>query len=131
MISLFFRRSMKNIGLVAHDDMKDDLVKFVKENESTFNKMKIYSTGTTGARLLESMPSLDITPLASGPIGGDLQIGSLIVEDKLDTLIFLWDPMSPHPHDVDVKALLRIAVIKNIRLACNLATAKKVIQPEG
>ncbi len=118
---------MKNIALIAHDNMKDELVKFVSRNLDFFKKREIYATGTT-AKKLSLIDGLNLNAVASGPKGGDLQIGSLIVEDKINFLIFLWDPMSPHPHDVDVKALLRIAVLKNIYMACNINTAKAIIE---
>lgn len=118
---------MKTIALVAHDSLKKSLVDFVESHSDYFKNIKIYSTGTTAKHILQRLPNLDVNALNSGPLGGDQQIGALIVEDKIDGLIFFWDPMSPHPHDVDVKALLRIAVLKNIYLASNLKSAHALV----
>jgi methylglyoxal synthase len=115
------------MALIAHDNLKYPLAQFVADHREFFKDLKMYATGTT-AKLLQDKTGLNIHAVASGPLGGDLQIGSLIVEDQVDAMIFLWDPMSPHPHDVDVKALLRIAVLKNIPMACNLATANALIK---
>jgi methylglyoxal synthase len=122
----------KVIALVAHDNMKQDLVEWVEYNYHTLLRHRLVCTGTTG-RLVEDAirkkavdeipPDFEITLLKSGPLGGDQQLGALIAEGKIDCVIFFWDPMSPHPHDVDVKALLRIAVLYNIPMACNRSTA--------
>ncbi len=127
---------IKTIGLVAHDNRKKDLVEWVKYNYDKLRKHKLVCTGTTG-RLVqevmennlssEDMKDLHLTRLKSGPLGGDQQLGALITEGKIDLLIFLWDPMQPQPHDVDVKALLRIAVLYNVPTACNRATADYMI----
>jgi methylglyoxal synthase len=117
---------MKTIALIAHDHQKDTLVNFAKRHKNILSKMNIVATGTTASRL-EQIGIKNIKAMASGPKGGDLQIGSLIVDGKVDAMIFLWDPLSPQPHDVDVKALLRIAVLKNILLASNLTTAESII----
>lgn len=119
---------MKNLALVAHDHLKDQLVEFVRENISFFKDCNIYSTGTTAQRIKSKIPELTINAVKSGPLGGDLQIGSMIVEDKIEALIFFWDPLSPQPHDVDVKALLRISVLKNIYLASNLNSARALVK---
>lgn len=118
---------MKTVALIAHDNQKNALIQLVKNNLSFFLNCKIISTGTTGKRIIEHIPELNISPVQSGPLGGDLQIGSMIVEEKIDALFFLWDPLSPQPHDVDVKALLRIAVLKNIFLASNIKSAQALI----
>ncbi len=117
---------IKSLALIAHDHQKDKLVDFAKRNFKELSGLELYATGTTAKRLAQ-IGLTNITAVASGPHGGDLQIGSLIVEDKIDGMIFLWDPLSPQPHDVDVKALLRIAVLKNIFLASNLRSAESLI----
>jgi methylglyoxal synthase len=126
----------KRIALVAHDNLKKDLVEWVKWNWSILLNHRLICTGTTGKlvknalveRIDEENPlKHEIKLLNSGPFGGDQQLGSLIVEGKVDILIFFWDPMQPQPHDVDVKALLRIAVLYNIPTACNRSTADFLI----
>jgi methylglyoxal synthase len=129
---------LKRIALVAHDNRKKDLVEWVEWNYQKLIKHQITCTGTTG-QLVEAtiarkarkegidISTLAITKLKSGPLGGDQQLGGLIAEGKIDFVIFFWDPLEPHPHDVDVKALLRIAVVYNIPLACNRATADFLI----
>lgn len=129
----------KRIALVAHDNRKKDLIEWVEWNYHILQKHELICTGTTGKlvsaaidqKIIEN-PELDlqrpqITLLKSGPLGGDQQLGSLITEGKVDFLFFFWDPMNPHPHDVDVKALLRITVVYNIPVACNRATADFMI----
>jgi len=118
----------KKIALVAHDNRKKDLIEWVTWNEKILTKHSLICTGTTG-KLVEQVFQNDkhITKLKSGPLGGDQQLGAMITEDKIDILIFFWDPMEPHPHDVDVKALLRIAVVYNIPVACNRSTADFLI----
>jgi methylglyoxal synthase len=125
---------MKNIALVAHDNRKDDLINWVKWNWEELIGHKIYCTGTTGKlveKALYDKPGkghkFEIIKLKSGPLGGDQQLGALIAEGKIDLFIFLWDPMQPQPHDVDVKALLRIAVLYNVPSACNRSTADFLI----
>ncbi len=126
----------KRIALVAHDNMKQDLIQWVEYNYATLLRHSLICTGTTG-RLVEQtirgkagdrIPAeFAINRLKSGPLGGDQQLGALIAEGGVDCAIFFWDPMSPHPHDVDVKALLRIAVLYNIPIACNRSTADFLI----
>lgn len=116
----------KKIALVAHDGCKKDLLEWVKFNVGTLRKHEIFATGTTGT-LVADETDLAVTCFRSGPLGGDMQLAAAITEGKLDVLVFFWDPMTPHPHDVDVKALLRISVLYNIPTACNRATADFLI----
>ncbi len=116
----------KKIALVAHDGRKQDLLEWVKFNVGTLREHELYATGTTGKVITEET-GLDVRRFRSGPLGGDMQLGAAIAEDGLDILVFFWDPMTPHPHDVDVKALLRVSVLYNIPTACNRSTADFVI----
>jgi len=128
-------KEVKTIALVAHDNRKKDLIEWVEWNYKILNKHKLVCTGTTGKLITEvisrkvgiSEDEIEITKLKSGPMGGDQQLGSLIADNKVDLLIFFWDPMQPQPHDVDVKALLRISVLYNVPTACNRATADFMI----
>lgn len=116
----------KKIALVAHDNKKWDLVQWAKYNRDLLAHHEVSATGTTG-RILEAELGFPITKLQSGPLGGDQQIGSKIAEAQIDFLIFFWDPLEPQPHDPDVKALLRMAVVWNIPIACNRASADFMI----
>lgn len=112
----------KRVALIAHDHCKPDLLDWARFNRGTLAKHELYATGTTGALLREHL-GLEVTCFLSGPLGGDQQVGAAIAEGRLDFVIFFWDPLEPQPHDVDVKALLRIAVVHNVPIACNRATA--------
>ena len=114
--------NVKNIVLIAHDSRKKDLLEWVEYNREVLKEHRLFATGTTGA-LIGPRAGLEITRFKSGPLGGDQQVGAQISEGVLDILIFFWDPLEPQPHDPDVKALLRIAVLYNIPTACNRATA--------
>lgn len=126
----------KTIALVAHDNRKKELVEWADWNHSSLIRHNIICTGTTGKLIEETLiktlspeelESFSLTRMRSGPLGGDQQLGALIVEGKIDLMVFFWDPMQQQPHDVDVKALLRITVLYNVPTACNRATADFLI----
>jgi methylglyoxal synthase len=128
--------TIKRIALVAHDNRKKDLIEWAEWNYEVLIHHKLISTGTTGKFVEEAIKKkltdedaqhFKIMKLKSGPLGGDQQLGAMIAEGKIDLVIFLWDPMQPLPHDVDVKALLRISVLYNIPTACNRSTADFMI----
>src|SRR5664279_3949136 len=131
-------KHQKVVALVAHDNRKRDLIEWVAWNHAILAEHQLVCTGTTGrlveealaqksAEAEEPIPTPAIHKLKSGPLGGDQQLGALIAEGKIDVVIFFWDPMQPQPHDVDVKALLRIAVVYNIPIACTRSTADFLI----
>ncbi len=116
----------KRIALVAHDNTKPDLLGWAKDNKDRLAHHELFATGSTG-KLLEEELNVQIHKLTSGPLGGDQQIGARISQGEIDFLIFFWDPLEPLPHDPDVKALLRMAVLWNIPLACDKASADFII----
>ncbi len=117
---------VKNIVLIAHDNRKEDLLEWVHFNKGTLSKHHLSATGTTG-KLIQEKTQLPVYRFISGPLGGDQQIGAKIVEDGIDFMVFFWDPLTAQPHDPDVKALLRIAVLYNIPMACNRSSADFLI----
>jgi len=116
----------KSIALIAHDNRKADLLEWARFNRDTLAEHELCATGTTGG-LLAGELDLGIRRFLSGPLGGDQQVGAAVAEGRIDLVIFFSDPLEPHPHDVDVKALLRIAVVYNVPIACNRATADFVL----
>ncbi|WP_029062130.1 methylglyoxal synthase [Labrenzia sp. DG1229] len=116
------------LALIAHDAKKDVMVEFARSHRDKLAAYDLVGTGTTGGRVLDACPELSLTRLKSGPLGGDQQIGALIAEGKLQGLIFFADPMSPLPHDVDVKALMRLAIVYDIPMALNVSTAEILLR---
>lgn len=116
----------KRIVLIGHDNRKHDLLEWARFNRGTLEHHELYGTGTTG-ELLATELGLDVHRFLSGPLGGDQQVGAGIAEGRIDLVIFFWDPLQSQPHDVDVKALLRIAVVHNTPIACNRATADFIL----
>jgi len=116
----------KRVVLVAHDARKEDMVEWAAFNKETLRDFKIYATEGTGREITQKV-GLDVIPLLAGSQGGDAQVGAMIAEGKVDLVVFLWDPLTPQPHDVDVKALLRLAVLHDIPIACNRSTADFLI----
>ncbi|QQP92906.1 methylglyoxal synthase (plasmid) [Skermanella sp. TT6] len=117
----------KRIALVAHDSMKEELLAWVRHNAGTLEAHRFWSTGTTGSRIKEACPELEVTALKSGPLGGDQQVGAMIADGGLDILLFFTDALSPHPHDADVQALTRLSTLYNVALATNRTTADFLI----
>ncbi|WP_417675366.1 methylglyoxal synthase [Roseibium sp.] len=116
------------LALVAHDAKKDAMVEFARRNRDKLADFRLVATGTTGSRIAEACPELDITPFKSGPLGGDQQIGAMIADGNLHGLIFFVDPLTPMPHDVDVKALMRLALVYDLPMALNLSTAEILLR---
>ena len=116
----------KSIALVAHDNKKEDLLAWCKQHQEQLMAHALCATGTTGS-LIATETGLQVNKLISGPLGGDQQIGALITEQQIDWLVFFWDPLASQPHDPDVKALIRLAVVWNIPVACNKATADFIV----
>jgi methylglyoxal synthase len=114
------------VALIAHDSRKDEMAEWTAFNRGTLAKCELFATATTGRSVAEKL-DLPITMLLSGPLGGDAQVGALIAERKIDVVIFFWDPLTPQPHDVDVKALLRLAVLYDVPIACNRRSADMLI----
>lgn len=117
----------QSIAIIAHDHCKDDTVAWVQRHQQALSALHLYCTGTTGGRIADAVENLDVTRLLSGPLGGDQQIGALAAEQKLSAIIFFIDPLTAHPHDVDVKALIRLAIVHQTPLALNMATADAVL----
>ena len=119
---------MKKVALIAHDEKKKDMVIFAWNHMEHLKKMPLVATGTTGTLVEKAIPGLDLQKVASGPMGGDAQISAMIVEDKIEAVIFFIDPLSSHPHDPDIHGLLRICMVYNIPIALNEASANILFQ---
>lgn len=126
MVTKMVMERTKKIAVIAHDNKKHDLLAWARFNKGLLAQHELFATETTG-KLLEQQLALEVVKFRSGPLGGDQQIGAKIAEGEIDFLIFFWDPLEPHPHDPDVKALLRLAVVWNIPVACNRASADFMI----
>lgn len=123
--------SRLRLALIAHDEKKDDMVAFAAAHAGFLADCDIVATGTTGQRIVEACPRLAVRRLKSGPLGGDQQIGALIAEGMIDAVVFFVDPLTPMPHDVDVKALMRLAIVYDIPMALNLATARIIVDKKN
>lgn len=119
----------KTIALIAHDNKKQDIIRWATENKQTLSRFSLCGTGTT-AKLVSQATGLDVKGYLSGPLGGDLEIGAKVAEKQIDIVVFFWDPLQTQPHDPDVKALLRIAVVYDIPIATNIATANYVLHSD-
>lgn len=126
MRDLSMEARMARIGLVAHDDKKDELVAWCKTHKRVLARHQLWATGTSGSRIIEGT-KLKVTLLKSGPLGGDAQLGAMIAEGRLDVLIFFQDPLTAMPHDVDIKSLIRLATLYDILFAPNRRTADAVL----
>ena len=120
----------ETIALIAHDEKKNDMAQFAVQHRKALANYNLVATGTTGGRIMEAAPELDVVRMKSGPLGGDQQIGAMIAEGTVSMLIFFTDPLTPMPHDVDVKALTRLATVYDIPMALNRATAEMLIAPD-
>jgi len=116
-----------SVGVVAHDRRKREMADWLEKHKDAFANMRIFATGTTGRVLQERFTELDVQPLKSGPFGGDQQLGSMIAHGELQAMFFFTDPMTPQPHDVDVRALIRLANMYEVPIACNQSTADLLI----
>jgi methylglyoxal synthase len=125
-INRFTTHPRKRLALIAHDNRKADMVEWAHENRAALAEHELFATGTTGQVIADAL-GLDVARFLSGPFGGDQQVGAGIAEGRLDCVVFFWDPLQPQPHDVDVKALLRIAVVYDCPIACNRATADFIL----
>ena len=121
----------RRLALIAHDEKKAEMVAFAQKHAAFLTQCDIVATGTTGGRIQKACPGLQVHRMKSGPLGGDQQIGALIAEGKIDALIFFIDPLTPLPHDVDVKALTRLAVVYDIPMALNRATAESILNDKS
>ncbi|MCF1447291.1 methylglyoxal synthase [Agrobacterium vitis] len=117
----------QKIALIAHDKMKDEMAAFARHHQRFLEQWQIVATGTTGARVQDACPKLDVLRMKSGPLGGDQQIGAMIAQEEVAMLIFFVDPLTPMPHDVDVKALMRLAILYDTPMALNRATADRLL----
>ena len=119
-------KKQTRLALVAHDKCKEDMVSWCRVNRELLEQCELWATGNTG-KIVADETGLVVSRVSSGPLGGDMEIGAKIVQNQLDVMVFLWDPLSPQPHDPDIKALLRVAALKNIVVATNIRTADCII----